>query len=924
MESNVTETNYLQSTSHINKVLGVQNDEGNGTNIQPLDPVKQLVPAIIQCFGVIIIGYIAGRVKLISSTEARGLSVFVSYFALPCLVFLALVTLDFSSVNWMFLASIFIAKSIIFGVVIILSLIAKWPEGHGQAGLYGIFCVQSNDFALGYPIVMALYGVTQPQFASYLYLMAPISLVCLNPIGLVLMEFGKEKDQRKGTGNGDEYFSNLRGQTSQKKMISSSLYGILKNPIVLFTVFGLIGNVALKNDLPSEINGIFKIFSSAFSSLSLFLLGFTMVGKLKMFKQRELMLSASILIVAKILLLPIIARQTVLYLVKGNNASTTTDYANYAFLYGTFPSAPTVFIFATSYNTAVEIMACGLIMCTMISAPFIYSTAKFISVVSKPMEEYQKDMDQVAKIMMFAALTSCILTTFTMIINKKYRRIPHCYTFSLVLTLLVKNIGLIITSEVDHNNKPVYIFGDILLAIGKCGSFLYLGTIAVSILLLHCRSLCYVLRKSISIHLLSFLVLLLACIAYKVGDHKKHSVDHANELISMTDLSVKNIFVSVIDPILICIIFASIFYHQVKLNRKIRGIDGFNADSVAVPTSLKNEAVPTTSRDTTKQRLLNDHFGVRGRETRTETLVSVDWNNKMEANNDVTGGLRILNVLSESVISASRASIFGENGENHKVPTSGISVVRQCVGHNDEVSERTCRETLRRYHAKIMWIRDQSSENAAHEAIIEEEHELLSHVVIMIYACVIIFVNFFVHIDLLCACITCDSPVSGVQYQQILFENVLNQLLSILIFLLFGIDRIIFTIPVQNFWLKRTHRKTRVCSGIKQNDRQYVLDQFLLFHYDKCKSDVVHDIRYKNKLYISVFYGKELVSWLCNNLLLQDRKYAATYAQTLLDARIIQQRYNDCCFQDSVEIYRFPDLENSDAARANPGIINIE
>lgn len=38
---------------------------------------------------------------------------------------------------------------------------------------------------------MALYKDVHPEYASYLYLMAPISLALLNPIGLVLMEISK-------------------------------------------------------------------------------------------------------------------------------------------------------------------------------------------------------------------------------------------------------------------------------------------------------------------------------------------------------------------------------------------------------------------------------------------------------------------------------------------------------------------------------------------------------------------------------------------------------------------------------------------------------------------------------------------------------------------------------------------------------------
>lgn len=43
---------------------------------------------------------------------------------------------------------------------------------------------------------MALYQDIHPEYASYLYLMSPISLAILNPIGLILMEISKVKKNR--------------------------------------------------------------------------------------------------------------------------------------------------------------------------------------------------------------------------------------------------------------------------------------------------------------------------------------------------------------------------------------------------------------------------------------------------------------------------------------------------------------------------------------------------------------------------------------------------------------------------------------------------------------------------------------------------------------------------------------------------------
>lgn len=62
------------------------------------------------------------------------------------------------------------------------------PLNFGRAGILAIFCTQSNDFAIGSPIVNALYHHAHPEYAAYLYLMAPLSLAILNPIGYIFLE----------------------------------------------------------------------------------------------------------------------------------------------------------------------------------------------------------------------------------------------------------------------------------------------------------------------------------------------------------------------------------------------------------------------------------------------------------------------------------------------------------------------------------------------------------------------------------------------------------------------------------------------------------------------------------------------------------------------------------------------------------------
>jgi predicted permease len=147
-----------------------------------------LYPALVQVFAIIFIGYLAGSFELITKPQALGLNKFVSKFALPALLFKSIVVLDFSSVNWLFLTSIFFSKAIVFISAITIAVITIRPINIGQAAIFAIYVSQSNDFALGAPIINAVYGKTHPDYLHYIYLLAPISLCILNPFGFLMME----------------------------------------------------------------------------------------------------------------------------------------------------------------------------------------------------------------------------------------------------------------------------------------------------------------------------------------------------------------------------------------------------------------------------------------------------------------------------------------------------------------------------------------------------------------------------------------------------------------------------------------------------------------------------------------------------------------------------------------------------------------
>lgn len=207
---------------------------------------------------------------------------------MPSLIFLSLSAIKWETVNWKFLLAILISKSIAFFAVMLISLLVVRPLNFGKAGILAIFCTQSNDFAIGFPIVDALYSKIHPEYSHYIYLLAPISLAVLNPIGYVLMEITNLQIKNKEaspaasparcpqSSEGSSRRMILRGKCL---VIVHTMRSILLNPILLMTLLGVMGGWIFSDGLPVILTSILQVFGNSFAATALFLLGVQMVGK---------------------------------------------------------------------------------------------------------------------------------------------------------------------------------------------------------------------------------------------------------------------------------------------------------------------------------------------------------------------------------------------------------------------------------------------------------------------------------------------------------------------------------------------------------------------------------------------------------------------------------------------------------------------
>lgn len=112
-----------------------------------------------------------------------------------------------------------------------------------------------------------MYKNTHPEYLQYIYLVAPVSLMLLNPIGFAFCEIQKWRDQRDR-------------QQNKLQIVGVVILQVLKNPIVFMVVIGIIFHFILAQKIPAFMEQFVDGLANSFGGAALFYLGLSMVGQL--------------------------------------------------------------------------------------------------------------------------------------------------------------------------------------------------------------------------------------------------------------------------------------------------------------------------------------------------------------------------------------------------------------------------------------------------------------------------------------------------------------------------------------------------------------------------------------------------------------------------------------------------------------------
>tara|TARA_R110002051_G_scaffold80906_4_gene144861 strand:- start:19407 stop:20369 length:963 start_codon:yes stop_codon:yes gene_type:complete len=291
---------------------------------------------IAPVFILIGLGYLAVRVKFYPRAGVGGLIAYVNNFATPCLLFRAMIDVDFSTAfNPAIIGPFYI------GAISVLALGAigaarVFRRRPGEAVAVGFSAMFTNTVLVGIPIMQRAYGEeAMPIVYSIIGLHAPM----LMTIGMFVMELARRDGGKVSTA----LFQGLRKS--------------LANPILIGIALGLLANL-FGLQLSGVADDVTLLLAGTVMPVALFGLG----GALNEYKLGETWTQALMTTSMQLVVHPAIA-----WIVMVPILGVDPHIARYGVLLAAMPAGINVYIFATYYNRAMDVAANTILLSTVLS-----------------------------------------------------------------------------------------------------------------------------------------------------------------------------------------------------------------------------------------------------------------------------------------------------------------------------------------------------------------------------------------------------------------------------------------------------------------------------------------------------------------------------------------------------------------------------
>lgn len=297
-----------------------------------------VILAVVPVFGLTLLGYLAGRLRIVSAEAEKGLSEFVVTIAMPVMLFRTMATTPFPAEGALALWSVYYAAVVSIWVLaaLITAFLLKRPQGDASA--IAMAAAFSNNVFLGLPIVLSYWGeAARATWALIIAFDAPL-LWTMATVHLALAD---------------------RDRRIPPAQLAADLFGRLaRNPIILGVLAGVLWG-ALGLGFHPIADRTMKLLADAAIPCALVSLGFALVGF-------DLKGQAGTL--ATILLLKMVTLPLILLAFLSATMPLGTLPTNVLLLFSVMPVGVNAFLFAAHYGKAKHSVAASIAISTALSA----------------------------------------------------------------------------------------------------------------------------------------------------------------------------------------------------------------------------------------------------------------------------------------------------------------------------------------------------------------------------------------------------------------------------------------------------------------------------------------------------------------------------------------------------------------------------
>ena len=308
--------------------------------------------AVVPLFSLIILGFVAGKIRWIDALGVKALVAFIFNVAMPALLFRLVVVSDVAGL--VDLRFVFCHFSALFASAAIGAFLgwALLRQDTPDLVIQGFGSSFPNTVLLGIPLMIALYGErgALPVTMIFAFNVALYSLVTM------LLEV---------TGKGE-------GRLRPLKLISTTLQAITGNPIILAAIFGMIAG-SLGFGLTPVLDKTLSFIGQAGPPTALFALGASLGVREVTLDFRGPLGAAGLMTFIKLAVHPMLA-----WVMAVPVLGLDPFLAASAVIVAALPVGANVYIFAQHYDVAVPEASSAILISTGISMVTIPVLLSFI------------------------------------------------------------------------------------------------------------------------------------------------------------------------------------------------------------------------------------------------------------------------------------------------------------------------------------------------------------------------------------------------------------------------------------------------------------------------------------------------------------------------------------------------------------------